>query len=104
MPARIFGEVNKRKIEILIHSRIEENIWEVLAKPSKILSNNDVIIFSKTSYAKVIGRTKYNFPILEFFFNQDSFKDFLASNGQVPIPPYLNRKYDNEESSAFMRF
>ena len=97
LPARIFGKVNKKKIEILIHSRIEENIWEVLAKPTKILSNNDIIIFSTTSYAKVIGRTKYNFPILEFFTDKNSFKDFLDSNGQVPIPPYLNRKFDNED-------
>jgi len=97
LPARIFGEVSKRKIELLIHRQEEDYIWQVLARPSKILRDNDIVNFPDSSYAQVIGRTKHNFPILKFFTGNKSFKHFLDLNGQVPIPPYLNRKYDNED-------
>ena len=97
LPARIFGEVSKRKIELLIHRQEEDYIWQVLARPSKILRDNDIINFPDSSYAHVIGRTKHNFPILKFFTGNKSFKNFLDLNGQVPIPPYLNRKCDNED-------
>ncbi len=90
IPARLFGSKygGGARIEVLLDRRLDERLWEALARPAKRLEKGDVIEFTNGLYAEVREEVGDGRFMIRFA----SVKDIDASIkkiGNVPLPPYI---------------
>lgn len=116
LPARLIGYKDTgAKIEVFLLKQaetqsLEENIqnpmcrvkqlclWDVLIKPSKRVKPDTIIKISEELSVKAIKRLEENGEwLVELMFEGDNVLDVLHRNGQIPLPPYIERKIQNED-------
>lgn len=116
LPARLIGYKDTgAKIEVFLLKQaetqsLEENmqnpmcrvkqlcLWDVLIKPSKRVKPGTIIKISEELSAKAIKRLEENGEwLVELLFEGDNVLDVLHRNGQIPLPPYIERKIQNED-------
>jgi S-adenosylmethionine:tRNA ribosyltransferase-isomerase len=96
--ARIIGrrEGYEGRIEVLISHKVKDNIYNVLAKPSRRLSAGTKIVFTdKRLSAEVVGR-QGDYAQLRFNVN-GSLYSLLDEIGSVPLPPYIKRRAEKQD-------
>ena len=73
--------------------------WDVLIKPSKRVKPESVIKISDELSVKVLKRLEDNGEwLVELIFDgSKNILDILHKNGNIPLPPYIERKLDNED-------
>lgn len=104
LPARLIGHKDTgAKIEVFLlkqRNKIpngEEN-WEVLIKPSKRVKPDTVIKISDELSVRAIKRLEENGEwLVELLFEGNNVLDILHRNGNIPLPPYIERKIPNED-------
>lgn len=98
MPARLIGYKDTgAKIEVFLLKALEDRKWEVLIKPSKRIKENTVVKISDELYVKAIERTEEDGGwIVELLYEGDIL-DVLHRNGNIPLPPYIERKLADED-------
>lgn len=98
IPARLYGhrEGSGGKIEVLLLTPCGENRWECLVKPGKKCPIGQVIIFDERLKASVVEKTDFGGRIIEFSVN-GVFDDIIQDIGEMPLPPYIHEKLDNQE-------
>jgi S-adenosylmethionine:tRNA ribosyltransferase-isomerase len=100
--ARLIGrrEGFTGRIEILITRRLRDNIYNVLARPSKRLTAGTRIIFDdKRLSAEVVGRVH---DYIQLCFNVNGgLHDLLDEIGSVPLPPYIKRDAEELDESRY---
>tara|TARA_Y100001934_G_C12337247_1_gene768280 strand:- start:782 stop:1828 length:1047 start_codon:yes stop_codon:yes gene_type:complete len=99
IPAKLTAKVKGKnsKIEILLLEELNSNCWKVLAKPGKKLKLGTKLSVYKESEkyeinAKVESIQEDGSRII--FFDQPN---LLTKIGNMPLPPYINNKLENEE-------
>jgi S-adenosylmethionine:tRNA ribosyltransferase-isomerase len=101
IPARLFGikKDTGTKVEIFLLRRIDNGIWETLAKPGKKLKPGAVIEFSagtnnsvQTVEAEVTGSNINGTRTVKF-----SDEELLDKIGNVPLPPYIHQPLSRPE-------
>ena len=116
LPARLIGYKDTgAKIEVFLLKQaetqsLEENmqnpmcrvkqlcLWDVLIKPSKRVKPDTIIKISDELSVKAIKRLEENGEwLVELMFEGDNVLDVLHRNGQIPLPPYIERKIPNED-------
>lgn len=116
LPARLIGYKDTgAKIEVFLLKQaetqsLEENmqnpmcrvkqlcLWDVLIKPSKRVKPDTIIKISDELSVKAIKRLEENGEwLVELMFEGDNVLDVLHRNGQIPLPPYIERKIQNED-------
>lgn len=116
LPARLIGYKDTgAKIEVFLLKQaetqsLEENmqnpmcrvkqlcLWDVLIKPSKRVKPDTIIKISDELSVKAIKRLEENGEwLVELLFEGDNVLDVLHRNGQIPLPPYIERKIQNED-------
>lgn len=116
LPARLIGYKDTgAKIEVFLLKQaetqsLEENmqnpmcrvkqlcLWDVLIKPSKRVKPGTIIKISEELSVKAIKRLEENGEwLVELMFEGDNVLDILHRNGQIPLPPYIERKIQNED-------
>ena len=104
LPARLIGQKDTgAKIEVfLLKQAKEENnnqhLWDVLIKPSKRVKPDTIIKISDELSVKAIERLEENGEwLVELLFEGNNVLDILHRNGQIPLPPYIERKIPNED-------
>lgn len=116
LPARLIGYKDTgAKIEVFLLKQaetqsLEENmqnpmcrvkqlcLWDVLIKPSKRVKPDTIIKISEELSVKAIKRLEENGEwLVELMFERDNVLDVLHRNGQIPLPPYIERKIQNED-------
>jgi len=99
LPARIFGKSLQTdgSMEFLLLERIEDNVWEVLAKPAKRAKKGRVYSF---------GDGLMNAEILEEFDEgirhvkltyEGILEEVLDKIGTMPLPPYIHEKLNEQD-------
>lgn len=94
IPARLIGakEGTGAKIEVLLLTRKEDNIWETLVKPGKKCRIGTVISFGDGLLrGKVVGQTEDGNRFIQFFY-EGIFEEILDQLGQMPLPPYIRHQ------------
>ncbi len=94
IPARLIGvkEGTGAKIEVLLLTRKENNVWETLVKPGKKCRTGTVIEFGDGLLkGTVIGQTEEGNRFVQFTFD-GIFEEILDQLGQMPLPPYITHK------------
>ena len=104
LPARLIGHKDTgAKIEVFLlkqNSKMqdEHENWEVLIKPSKRVKPNTIIKISDDLSVRAIKRLEENGEwLVELIFNGNNVLDVLHRNGNIPLPPYIERKIPNED-------
>ena len=99
MPARIIGEKKETGaiIELLLLKNIEDDIWEVLAKPAKRIKVGSVITFGDgTLIAECTGTGEEGIREVKFIYD-GIFYEILDKLGSMPLPPYIKEKLTDKD-------
>ena len=101
LPARLFGvkEETGAKIEVFLLKKIPQSqtSWEVLIKPSKRVKPGTQIAISEELSAKVLQKLEDDGEWVVEFECAGDFMDVLHKVGNLPLPPYIERKTQTEE-------
>lgn len=100
IPARIYcyrdredgqGQIN---MELLLHRPTTNALtWESFAKPAKRFKVGNIIRFENSQVtAQVLSRNEDRIELEFLVGNVQEFEDFLDFAGQMPLPPYIERK------------
>ena len=99
IPARLFGTRSRDSAQGHTQARIEATLlepradgsWSALIKPLKKVKQGEVIVFSNTLSAKLVGAQDGQ-GHLQFNLSGDDFDAALAEAGAMPLPPYIAAK------------
>lgn len=93
LPARIFARKETGgKVEILLLRRLRETEWECLIGGKKIREGSRLILADGLS-ATVLKDADGASRTVRF---NGSFNDFMQKNGEMPLPPYIHTKLNDQ--------
>lgn len=100
LPARLYGikEETGAKIEVFLLKATEKaNHWQCLLKPSKRVKSGTVIKISDELSVKAVKSLEDAGEWLIELFYEGDLLDVLHRNGNIPLPPYIERKLQTED-------
>lgn len=104
LPARLYGtKETGAKIEVFLLSSVESepNCWSCLIKPSKRVKPDTIIKISDELSVKAIKRLEEDGEWLVEMICAGNLFDILHKVGNIPLPPYIERKLQTEEIKNF---
>lgn len=99
IPARLYAKKDTGAlIEIFLVREVEKDIWISLIKPSKRVKSGMILVVSEDLSVEVLDKDddKWNVRLLY----QGNIFEVLDKVGNIPLPPYIERKMTNEEYKA----
>lgn len=102
LPARLFGEKEQTgaKVEFLLIKRIEGDVWETMVRPGKRLKPGDTVAFSPSFKAEIVDYGQDGTRLARFRY-EGIFMERLEELGKMPLPPYIERTSDAEDSERY---
>jgi len=102
IPARLYGtKETGAKIEIFLLEEKKEKEWSCLIKPSKRVKPDTIIKISEELSVHPIKRLEDDGEwLVEMIYDGDLF-EILHKVGNIPLPPYIERKLTTEELKQF---
>ena len=102
LPARLYGTKDTgAKIEVFLLESKENKNWSCLIKPSKRVKPDTIITISYELKVRLIKRLEDDGEwLVELIYDGDLF-DILHKVGNIPLPPYIERKLKTEEIKQF---
>lgn len=106
LPARLYGTKDTgAKIEVFLLEQQENSsekcIWSCLIRPSKRIKPETIIKISDELSVKAVKRLEDDGEwLVEMIFKGDLF-DILHKVGNIPLPPYIERKLQSDELKNF---
>ena len=112
MPARLIGHKDTgAKIEVFLLKNLgtiknsnspavqpaQGSYWEVLIKPSKRIKPDTIIKISNELSVKAIKKTEEDGGWIVELHYEGNVLDVLHRNGNIPLPPYIERKLQTED-------
>ena len=90
IPARLYGKKKDTggKVEMLLLTPKGNDVWEVLVNPGRKALPD--------CYCKVLDKTEFGGRLVEFHYN-GNFDSLLDQIGEMPTPPYIHKKLDNND-------
>ena len=78
---------------------VVSRFWDVLIKPSKRVKPESIIKISDELSVKVLKRLEDNGEwLVELIYDESkNILDILHKNGNIPLPPYIERKLNNDD-------
>lgn len=96
-PARLLGQkTTGANVEIFLLKNRENKIWEALIKPSKRVNSGNIVKISEELSVKTVERLDGGKWTVELIYEGDIY-EILDRIGNVPLPPYIERKMTSEE-------
>lgn len=99
IPARLYGvkEGTGGKIEFLLLSRKEDDVWEVILKPGKKAKPGARFVFGEGLLTAEILDTVNDGNRLVKFYYEGLWENVLDKLGEMPLPPYITEHLDDKE-------
>ncbi len=97
IPARIMGrkENTGAKIETLLLSKKEGDVWEALVKPGRKAIPGTVIEYGDGELkGQVLEIGEGGIRLIRFIY-EGIFEEILDKLGEMPLPPYIQKKLDD---------
>lgn len=113
LPARLFGvkEGTGAKVEFLLIKRIEGDTWETMVRPGRRLKVGDTVLFGTNGAAEQKeGDRKFKATIKDYgedgtriveFEYGGIFMERLEELGEMPLPPYIERRNNSEDKDRY---
>lgn len=101
IPARLYGTKDTgAKIEIFLLKEKQPKHWEVLIRPSKRVKPDTIVTISDELKVKVLSPLEDAGKwFVELMYEGDLYH-ILDNVGNVPLPPYIERKMSSDELKA----
>ena len=98
-PARIYGvkQGTGAAVQFLLLKQITQTRWEVMVKPGKRLKVGTKVDFGGILTAEIVDYADDGDRIAEFTFEGGSIFEVLDRIGQMPLPPYITKKLENND-------
>ena len=99
LPARIYGkrQISGSTVELLLLHTAGNDEWEVLAGPGRHAKVGDTLIFGDGKLtAQVLDIVNEGNRLVKFSY-EGNFYNILEEIGQMPLPPYITKKLENQE-------
>jgi S-adenosylmethionine:tRNA ribosyltransferase-isomerase len=90
IPARLFGQIQGKKVEVLVVSPLGEKDAEVLALPARKFNPGQEVVFAEDLWAEVMAVGQRGRRVLRF----NKTLAAVLEAGYAPLPPYIKRKYE----------
>ena len=113
IPARLFGLRHRNgelgmtasKMDVTLLDPRADGTWGALVKPMRKIRDGEVIVFSDTLQAEVVGRADGQ-AALRFNIKGDDFDAALNAVGAMPLPPYIaaKRPADDADKTDYQTF
>ncbi|MCM1152348.1 MAG: tRNA preQ1(34) S-adenosylmethionine ribosyltransferase-isomerase QueA [Muribaculum sp.] len=108
-PARLYGNKEKTgaciEVFLLRELNAENKFWDVLVEPARKIRIGNKLYFGEddSMVAEVIDNTTSRGRTLRFLYEGDheEFKDVLYSMGFPPLPEYIRRKPEPEDTERY---
>ncbi|OFX19851.1 MAG: tRNA preQ1(34) S-adenosylmethionine ribosyltransferase-isomerase QueA [Bacteroidetes bacterium GWA2_31_9] len=108
-PARLYGNKEKTgaKIEVFLLRELnkEQRLWDVLVDPARKIRIGNKLYFGDDDnlVAEVIDNTTSRGRTLRFLYDgeYDSFKKTLYELGETPLPKFIKREVEPEDSHRY---
>jgi S-adenosylmethionine:tRNA ribosyltransferase-isomerase len=108
-PARLYGNKEKTgaKIEVFLLRELnrEQRLWDVLVDPARKIRIGNKLYFGDDDLlvAEVIDNTTSRGRTLRFLYDgpYDEFKEVLYNLGETPLPKFIERKVEPEDSERY---
>ena len=99
LPARLYGikEDTGAKVEVLLLTQEENDVWEVLIKPAKKVKVGTVLQFGDGKLrAECIATSDHGGRKLRFTYD-GIFYEILDELGEMPLPPYIKEQLNERD-------
>ena len=99
LPARLMGtkEDTGANIELLLLKQTNDDEWETLVKPAKRVKEGTVVVFGDGLLkATCTGTLDHGGRTFKFEYD-GIFYEILERLGEMPLPPYIREKLDDQE-------
>lgn len=99
IPARLYGvkEGTGGKIEFLLLTRKEQDVWEVILKPGKKAKPGARFVFGDGLLtAEILDVVNDGNRLVRFFYD-GLFENVLDTLGEMPLPPYITEHLEDKE-------
>lgn len=108
-PARLYGNKEKTgaRIEVFLLRELNEQfrLWDVLVDPARKIRIGNKLYFGENDsmVAEVIDNTTSRGRTLRFLYDgpHDEFKKALYALGEAPLPNFIDRAVESEDSERF---
>jgi len=99
IPARLYGvkEGSGGKIEFLLLTRKEQDVWEVIPKPGKKAKPGARFVFGDGLLTAEVLEVVNDGNRLVRFSYEGLFENILDNLGEMPLPPYITEKLSDRE-------
>ncbi len=105
IPARLHGVrvETGAAIELFLLERIAHDppTWKVLANPARKVKTGERILLGGLLSCIVLSEGEQGERTVAFAHSAEDFEKLLASIGEVPLPPYLNRSAEASDSERY---
>jgi len=101
-PARFegFKEKTESKLEIFLVKELGEKRWEILVKPGRKAKPGTRFHMKNGAVCNIIDFSEDGGRIAEFEC-EGNFMEYIEANGQVPLPPYIDRNTKEEDKERY---
>ncbi len=103
-PSRLYGrrEGFEGRVEVFLTHPVsdDQRTWTALVRPGRKMRTGEVIRFSDTLTAKIVGRGEFGERTVHFPGDGDIYAQFEAV-GHVPLPPYIHRADADEDRARY---
>ena len=98
-PARLYAKKETgANIEVFLLKNLEGHIWECLLKPAKRVKSNMILKISDELSVEIIEPLENMKWKIRLIYSEDkNIYDILNKVGNVPLPPYIERKLTDEQ-------
>ena len=99
IPARLYGvkEGTGGKIEFLLLTRKEQDVWEVILKPGKKAKPGARFVFGDGLLtAEILDVVNDGNRLVRFYYD-GLFENVLDTLGEMPLPPYITAQLEDKE-------
>ncbi len=97
IPARLLGQkLTGANVEVFLLKELENKQWEALLKPSKRINQGNIIKISEDLFVKTLVKLDGGKWLVELNY-KGNIHEVLEKAGNVPLPPYIERKISNEK-------
>ncbi len=97
LPARMFAYTEHGgKIEILLLKRFSLTDWEVMVKPGKKAKEGIKLTVNNELSLQILQKTESGGRLVRFIYD-GVFEDVISRAGEMPLPPYIHKKLDDQE-------
>jgi S-adenosylmethionine:tRNA ribosyltransferase-isomerase len=98
LPTYLVGDLNGSQIKVTAHKKLDNGYWLAYLKPARKVKDGDQIILADKNIVTVEEKTNFGEAIVSFSVAEKDLINFFEKNGSMPLPPYILKQRDSDES------